>query len=341
MDGVLSKDKAQEVGESMTEMPPPPPSPSATRDLPMLPNEALQKLQNSGNCSHSPPPPYSPQPDVVMTKQQHHNNCHFFSNSPDFTKRERFENSFTADDITSKKKLGHRRMPSDVCIDLEKSSPRHAGIGTSPYKTHSPRSAGYNYRANPHNSFEFPPPPPEFLRQTSEPGQEKHRVRFQDFPSSSSLNPKYQGLVHTIIDPLNPAHRRPHKVSDNMRCLAMPKQDYGSFSSRILNAKPPTEDTVVLDQNPLTPKHGRKDEKTYFELEPEPTVPYEYGYSVKTGQKFKVYHGNGKGSSNGKGKKIFEQTPSIPKAPTLVITKNRSGSVSGNKKQRVITNSTV
>lgn len=358
--------------------PPPPSTPPMTpRQLPNIPNgtipppsydsQTLNSRSGQRSLSHTPPPipgnappPVDttgrcPTPDLLLQqspnlllqKQQYHPQHKPLGGSwtPPLSthhnhhqQHQQHQQPFESNSGNSNRRFGHRRMPSDVAITIER-SPVHMA---SPYKTYNPRSGGYQsnshpghqtiqhhqvprsagYQPNPHSSFEFPPPPPpEVLRQMSEPGVEKHRVRFQDIPNGSITNDnsdknKYQGLHK---------QKQPKKQDESNGIINIDKnasQSYGSFSSRILNLKPPTEETLILD-----PRHSG-DEKTYFELEPEggggvggggSAVPYEYGYSVKTGQKFKLYHGDQIGNKH-KTRKVFDKSP---------------------KKPRVITNSTV
>ena len=253
----------EKVSDSEDEMPTPPPSP--TDPWPIKPPPTIELPPTPGRS----PPSYSQL---------------FQEEAPKKEGSGQFETLDKGRHIK-----GHRRIPSDVTLTLQPSPRGHHKI-----RNQIPLSAGY--QTNPHNSFEFPPPPKEFLRQTSEPGQEKHRVQFQDMPTTHkrrdkrlSSDPLRNHILRDTPGTMRKYQKNPASQKTKQMAQQGKPQSYGSFSQQILNARPPTEATLMLD-NSTVPHHIPRHEQTYFELEPESTVPYEMGYSVKTGKKFKVYH---------------------------------------------------
>ena len=114
----------------------------------------------------------------------------------------------------------------------------------SPRTPRTPHSADYSTNRN---SFEFPAPPPEVLRQNA-----------QNFPvdqnsGGKSTSPEQDILRYRIVDP---------KFESNRKYGLLAKEDHNSLKAH--------NDAVSSIDN----RTG---------------VPFEYGYHLKTGQKFKIY----------------------------------------------------
>ena len=160
----------------------------------------------------------------------------------------------------------------------------------------SPLSAGYN----PRNSFEFPPPPPEALKHPNgyspmSAGQSSTLQR-----PSQKEGPDYDILRYRIVDPKQDPYAK-----------------YGSLGSRGTG-----RGGVGGGQN-CKQNHERKpQERVHFENDSQSNVPYEYGYHLKTGQKFKIYQQSPNLQNTGNPQNTGSMTSS-PKTMTSRDERNR------------------
>lgn len=140
----------------------------------------------------------------------------------------------------------------------------HGGGGVRPFK-----SAAASAADDTHTAFPFPPPPPP-----------EQLLANGKSSLAAPISPRHEWCVSS-------SHGDTIKQkSSSPRVGTIRVKDVAPYSIRTCNGLQHQDVTVAYRKRSELP--------TYYELEPDAmpsdAVPYEYGYSCQTGQKFTVYH---------------------------------------------------